>query len=204
MNELSNFSGAVTPKEIIAFSKNLKKLDFEDFQCLVNGFIAARNHPLEAAEKFQECTKDIDAEVIQSCYPGLYTLLSRAMRLSAKRLTKKKLITDLKELHIEGKYKDSIVEVVLANQKLGNEQAESEVQFETIDEFRWRIDVGISTTNLNRSLQPSILVDLTTSKNKKHIFEMSKEKFHLLRHSVAEILSNIQQIEKRSVFKVED
>lgn len=33
---------------------------------------------------------------------------------------------------------------------------------------------------------------------------MSKEKFHLLRHSVAEILSNIQQIEKRSVFKVED
>ena len=38
---------------------------------------------------------------------------------------------------IEGKYKDSIVEVVLANQKLGNEQAESEVQFETIDEFRY-------------------------------------------------------------------
>ena len=37
---------------------------------------------------------------------------------------------------IDGKYKDSIVKVVLANQKLGNEQAESEAQFETIDKFR--------------------------------------------------------------------
>ena len=37
---------------------------------------------------------------------------------------------------IDGKYKDSIVKVVLANQKLGNEQAESKAQFETIDKFR--------------------------------------------------------------------
>ena len=37
MNESSNFSGAITPKEVIAFSKNLKNLDYEDFQCLVNG-----------------------------------------------------------------------------------------------------------------------------------------------------------------------
>ena len=45
-------------------------------------------------------------------------------------------------------------------------------KFPSVEEFHWRIDVGISTTSLKRVLEPSILCRIKTSSNEDCTFEV--------------------------------
>ncbi|KAJ6663353.1 hypothetical protein lerEdw1_010490 [Lerista edwardsae] len=73
-----------------------------------------------------------------------------------------------------------------------------------INDFRWRVDVAISTSSLARALQPSILMQLRLSDGTAHRFEVPVAKFHELRYNVALILKEMNDLEKRSVLRIQD
>jgi len=69
-----------------------------------------------------------------------------------------------------GDNRDTLDDCALANRP----------RFSTVEEFNWRVDVGISTTSLKRVLEPSILCNVKTSKNENRTFEVSCVYFALL------------------------
>ena len=65
----------------------------------------------------------------------------------------------------------------------------------SISALDWRVDVTITTTQLNKVFKPSILMQLTTTDDQMQTFECSVEKFHQLRYSVARMIAAMQTIE---------
>ena len=57
---------------------------------------------------------------------------------------------------------------------------------------------------LNRTMEPSILAELTLSDGKVKTFEVPVSKFHELRYNVAYVLREMDSLEQRSILKVQD
>jgi len=55
-----------------------------------------------------------------------------------------------------------------------NVRLHEELFFPAVTSFRWRVDVAISTTALNRVLEPSIIMSVKTSEDEEHLFEVRK------------------------------
>lgn len=65
---------------------------------------------------------------------------------------------------------------------------ESVISFPKLIKLNWRVDVTITTSELDRVLKPTILMRMVDDKGDIHTFEMTPEKFHKLRYSVARVL----------------
>lgn len=66
---------------------------------------------------------------------------------------------------------------------------------------KWRIDITISSSILNRVLEPHIIMEWTFNNGEHQIFELSLSKFHQLRHAVASILLDMQRVEQQCASK---
>ena len=67
---------------------------------------------------------------------------------------------------------------------------------------RWRVDVAISTSSLQKCLKPSVLMQLGLSDGKLKNFELPLEKFHELRFNVAKALRAVQDLEAHPLIRV--
>nr|CAD7408462.1 unnamed protein product [Timema poppensis] len=87
-----------------------------------------------------------------------------------------------------------------------------------LEKLRWRIDVTISSrydiygmdqrssssrlvSVLSRVLEPCLLLEMTLSNGRKEVFEVSLAKFHQVRYHVTSLLNEMENIEKRKLFK---
>ncbi len=70
------------------------------------------------------------------------------------------------------------------------------VTFPGLTKLDWRVDVAISSTQLNRVFKPSVTFQITMDDGKIRTFESSVEKFHQLRYNVSKMLATMQNIEQ--------
>lgn len=61
--------------------------------------------------------------------------------------------------------------------------------------FRWRTEIAISTSSINRVLRPSILIQITLSDGRKQLLQLNIREFHMLRLGVATMLKEMNDIE---------
>ena len=66
----------------------------------------------------------------------------------------------------------------------------------TLAQFRWRTDVTISTTALERVFRPTVLLQATLSDGAIRQFECAPEQFQQMRLQVALALRNMQTLSK--------
>ncbi|KZC11900.1 PREDICTED: COMM domain-containing protein 5-like [Dufourea novaeangliae] len=66
---------------------------------------------------------------------------------------------------------------------------------------KWHVDIIISSSILNRVLEPHILMEWTFNNGERQIFELSMSKFHQLRHTVATLLVEMQKVEQQCASK---
>ena len=71
-----------------------------------------------------------------------------------------------------------------------------------LESTRWRVDVTISTSSLNKCLKPSILMQLGLSDGALKNFELPLDKFHELRFNVAKALRAVGDLEKHPLIRV--
>ena len=64
-----------------------------------------------------------------------------------------------------------------------------------LTQFRWRTEIAISTSSLNRLLRPSLLIQITLSDGRKQTLQLSIKQFHNLRLGVAMLLKEMNDIE---------
>ncbi|NXC15315.1 COMD5 protein, partial [Corythaeola cristata] len=155
----------------------------------------------ESVQLIAEST-NLSEEQLAFLISGMYTLLREALRLPLSTFKQEVFKEDLKEL----RYACSCLVCFFFNLRPASEGTAltQGSRLPSVQDFKWRVDVAISTSSLARALQPSILMMMKLSDGTAHRFEVPVAKFQELRYNVALILKEMNDLEKRSILKIQD
>ncbi|XP_015282549.1 PREDICTED: COMM domain-containing protein 5 [Gekko japonicus] len=202
-----SFLGARLPPEVEAMAKSVRELGKETFRKLLKVTVSALEGRdcRESVKMIAEST-NLSDEQLAILISGMYTLLREALRLPASSLKEDVFKEDLKELRIPEEFVVDFATVAFGNRR---PILEATIQSQAnklprVEDFKWRVDVAISTSSLARALQPSILMQMKLSDGTAHRFEVPLAKFQELRYNVALILKDMNDLEKRSILKIQD
>ncbi|XP_075429454.1 COMM domain-containing protein 5 [Ascaphus truei] len=207
-NDRTSFLGARVPPEVEAMAKYVKELDKDLFGKVLQAVVGAvgGEDSREPLKIIAETNTSISEEQLSFITSGAYTLLRMALRLPVSTLKQEVFKEDLKELRIPEDFIGEFANIVYGSRRpvLENAAMKQGVRLPTVEALRWRVDVAISTSSLARALQPSILMQLKLSDGTSHRLEVPVIKFQELRYNVALILKEMNDLERRSVLKIQD
>lgn len=199
--------GPRIPDDIRRMIPHLTSIDKALFRKILQVIASVLEGKLPDDGLLQRLQSDTVTEDTLSClYAGLYSLLRSALRLPQTSLKPEQFKADLTELKIPGELVPDLSSMVFGEKRPEFDAAalENRNHLPSLDSLRWRVDVAISTSALNRVLEPSVLMELKLSDGKIHTFEVSLSKFHELRYNVAYVLKEMEDIEKKSILKIQD
>lgn len=202
------FYGNHLPVNLAALKKIHGKLDRPAFQKILRLTVSGFEGKPVTQDMLDNlsASSSVDAEVIYTTYAGLLKLLQMAIKHSTSSWTKEMFMADIAVLGLPQEYADDLTSAVFGSRRSVLDVAadNKKPRFPTIVDMKWKIEVGISTTSLNRVLEPVVSMQLTLSDGKVKSFEMSTTKFQELRYNAASVLKEMENLEKRSVFKIQD
>ncbi|GAB1602885.1 COMM domain-containing protein 5-like [Argonauta hians] len=216
------FVGPVIPPEIRSMSKAISDIDKKVFRKILHSVIAgftfsdklnSESLLLEENSKRrihldfkQLCSAKIDEERLRIIHTGLYTLLSCAFRKPSGALKVDTFKEDLAELNIPADFINDLETVVYGGKRseIDSSMLASRPSLPKLESFRWRVDTTISTSVLNRVLEPYLLVELTLNNGEISSFEVPLTKFQELRYNVSYVLKEMEALEKKSILRLAD
>ncbi|XP_062440592.1 COMM domain-containing protein 5 [Rhea pennata] len=202
----SGFLGARVPAEVEAMARAVREVDKETFRRLLKVTVnALEGKDCKESVKLIAESTNLSEEQLAFLISGMYTLLQEALRLPLSTFKQEVFKEDLKELRIPEDFIVDFSSIVFGNRRPVFEgTALTRSRLPSVQDFKWRVDVAISTSSLARALQPSILMLLKLSDGTAHRFEVPVAKFQELRYNVALILKEMNDLEKRSILKIQD
>ncbi|KAF6029513.1 COMMD5 [Bugula neritina] len=201
------FYGVRLPANIVAMKKLVKKFERNTFQKLVRLAVSSIEGKTVKPEMFDSLiSKSISIEHIHIVYAGVLKLIQCACRHSAAALSKEQFVADINNLGMTKDMVEDLSSAVFGSRKQVLEYAaiSNVPRRATIVSFQWKIDVAISTTTLSKVLEPAVSVRMTLSNGEIKCFEMSVSKFQELRYHVASVMKEMEDLEKRSILKIQD
>lgn len=201
------FYGVRVPVEIKTMIKPLAKFEKSSFRKILQMIVTSLEGGSVDYKQLKELeTKDYTQEIISTIYMGLNKLLKCALKLPQSSLKQELFREDLQELQIPEEFQTDLASVIFGSRRphIDAENLRSRPRLPQIDSLKWRVDVGISTSTLNRVLEPTVLMALTLTDGRIHSFEIPVSKFHELRYNVAYVLKEMEDLEKRSILKIQD
>lgn len=207
ISDRTPFYGARVPSEVKSMVKPLSKLDKSVFRKILLLIVTAIEGKQVEYKQIKDLeSKDFQEETLCVIYSGLLKLLQCALRLPAGSLKQELFKEDLQELQIPEEFHTDIASVIFGNRReqIDTVCLNSRPRLPQLDLFKWRVDVGISTSVLNRVLEPSVLMEMTLTDGNVHSFEVPVSKFHELRYNVAYVLKEMEDLEKRNILKIKD
>ncbi|CAM1322214.1 COMMD5 (predicted) [Pycnogonum litorale] len=206
--ERTLFVGPQVPLEVKEMIKLLPSLDKTIFRQIIQvmvgnmeGIDVTAEQSILELKKQRGMEKDFDI-----IYSGLHSLIHAALRMPSSLLKQETFTADLKEMKIPSDFVADLTSVIYGprREKIDKFTLKNKLCLPHIDKLRWRVDVTISTSHLNRVLEPSVLMEMNLSNGQKETFEVPMSKFHKLRHDVAQLLKEMDELEKRNIFKIQD
>eukprot|EP00118_Oscarella_pearsei_P022430 m.259530 g.259530 ORF g.259530 m.259530 type:complete len:221 (+) comp40422_c0_seq15:38-700(+) len=201
------FFGPRMPPEIKKMLPALKTLDKGLFRKLLQVCIRVIEHEDTAVDDLSSLeSRNASIETIQTVFSGLQVLLQSALRLPRASLKSETFQADLKEMKIPAELIPGLAKAVFGPKRddLDESAIEHRVRLPTLQSMKWRVDVSISTSSLNRVLDPLVLMELTLSDGRIRMFEVPVSKFHELRYNIAYVLTQMEDLEKRNILKIKD
>ncbi|KAK1804235.1 hypothetical protein P4O66_020272 [Electrophorus voltai] len=175
MADSVGFLGGRIPTEVEIMSKHLKDLDKELFRKILKVVVnAIEGKDCGGAMADIAQNSPLSEEMLSHIVSGMYELLKEALRLPTSSLKQEVFKEDLRGLRISEEFIADFASVVFGNRRstLDNVVKQQGPRIPSLEEFRWRVDVAISTSSLARALQPSILMQLKLSDGNVHRFEI--------------------------------
>ncbi|XP_037636996.1 COMM domain-containing protein 5 isoform X1 [Sebastes umbrosus] len=203
----SSFLGGRIPPEIESMSKNLKDVDQELFRRILKAVVSAlEGKDCRDVMKSIAESSTIPQERLSHIVAGMYRVLSEAIRIPTSSLKQEAFREDLKELRIPEDFITDFSSVVFGNKRaaLDASTSQKDPHLPSLEDFKWRVDVAISTSSLARALQPSVLMQMKLSDGSFQRFEVPVSKFQELRYNVALILKEMNDLEKRNILQIQD
>ncbi|WAR00835.1 COMD5-like protein [Mya arenaria] len=177
------FFGARIPIEIKSMIKPLSKLDKSVFRKILLLIVTAiEGNDVEFKQLKELESKDTDEETLKCSQ-----IATRIIK------TREDFHTDLASVVFGHKRSSIDIHSIFSRPRLPQLEA-----------LKWRVDVGISTSVLNRVLEPTVLMEMTLSDGNISTFEVPVSKFHELRFNVASVLKEMEDLEQRSILKIKD
>ncbi|KAI6653251.1 hypothetical protein LOD99_3776 [Oopsacas minuta] len=201
LGERAPFYGFQIPPEIkslftIKKAMNLEKNNWKNILTFVNGYLVDQefnndkfNELIESIPLTEEETKGVISAII---VVARYTLKSPNMR-------QEHFEEDLRNLKFPEAAIGILVKMLFgANRAVINASVvEAGVSLPRFQALKWRVDITISNTLLQRVLIPTILGELQLTNGKTSMFEMSVEKFHEMRYNVALVLQEMEELDQQ-------
>ncbi|XP_033103753.1 COMM domain-containing protein 5-like [Anneissia japonica] len=202
----TSFVGARIPREVKLMVKYLKKCDKETFRKLLKTAVSSFEGASIEEDVFDSLATKIPLEIIHSIYAGIYTILKCALRLTHTSLKSEVFKEDLTELKLPQEYITDLASAVYGSKRTSLDEAlvKNGSHLPNLNKLKWRTDVTISSSNLNRVLEPTILMEMSLSDGSVKEFEVPVSKFHELRYNVSYLLKEMEEMEKRSILKIQD
>lgn len=201
------FFGGRVPPEISILIKPLSKCDKQTVGKILQLIVSSMEGKPVSPEQFKKISSEtLTEDTLTVIYSGLFSLLRRAIRLPLTSLKPEMFKEDMNELQIPAEFQEDIASVVFGARRprIENEILDSRPRLPKLDQLTWRVDVAISTSVLNRVLEPTILMEMKLSNGKIHSFEVPVSQFHQLRYNVAYVLKEMEDLEKKSILKIQD
>ncbi|XP_048175032.1 COMM domain-containing protein 5 isoform X2 [Corvus hawaiiensis] len=184
------FLGPRVPAEVDAMARGVQDVGKETFRRLLKVTVnALEGKDCKESVKLIAESANLSEEQLAFLISGMYTLLREALRLPLSTFKQEVFKEDLKELGRPTSEGTALTQ---------------RSRLPSIRDFKWRVDVAISTSSLARALQPSILMMMKLSDGTAHRFELPVAKFQELRYNVALILKEMNDLQKRSILKIQD
>ncbi|KAM9599948.1 COMM domain-containing protein 5 isoform 6-T6 [Morphnus guianensis] len=169
------FLGPRVPAEVEAMARGVQDVGQETFRRLLKVTVnALEGKDCKESVKLIAESTNLSEEQLAFLISGMYTLLREALRLPLSTFKQEVFKEDLKELRIPEDFIVDFCSIVFGN------------------------------SSLARALQPSILMMMKLSDGTAHRFEVPIAKFQELRYNVALILKEMNDLEKRSILKIQD
>ena len=197
--ERTPFYGFQVPPEIKSFFKikkafKLEKNEWKDILTFVNQYLVEQDFN---QDRFEEIVDGIPLteEEMKGVVSAMITVARSVFRNPNMR--QEHFEEDLRSL----KFPEASIGILLkmlfgANRAVIDASVvESRVSLPRFLALKWRVDVTISNTMLQRALTPTILCELLLKNGKSNLFEMSIDKFHELRYNVALVLKEMEELE---------
>jgi len=139
------------------------------------------------------------SDALCSAFVAFYDIISCAIR---GRVVDKVLAEDLKKMLFPQEIANTLISIITSRRAaLELSAREKRVVLPSLKSLDWRVDVTITTTQLNRVFKPTVLFQMGLSDGKIRTFEASIEKFHQLRFNVARMLATMLNIEQHPTLK---
>lgn len=202
-----SFLGAQLPAEVAAMLRLLGDLDRGVFRKLLKLVVGGlQGEDCREAVQRLGAGADLSEDRLAVLLAGTHTLLQQALRLPPASLKPDAFQDQLQELSVPRDLVTDLASVVFGSQRLLlHSVAERQAaRLPHVASLCWRVDVAISTSALARSLRPSVLMQLRLSDGSAHRFEIPTVKFQELRYSVALVLKEMADLEKRCELKLQD
>ncbi|KAM9599946.1 COMM domain-containing protein 5 isoform 4-T4 [Morphnus guianensis] len=184
------FLGPRVPAEVEAMARGVQDVGQETFRRLLKVTVnALEGKDCKESVKLIAESTNLSEEQLAFLISGMYTLLREALRLPLSTFKQEVFKEDLKELRRPASEGTALMQ---------------RSRLPSVQDLKWRVDVAISTSSLARALQPSILMMMKLSDGTAHRFEVPIAKFQELRYNVALILKEMNDLEKRSILKIQD
>ncbi|XP_003390541.1 PREDICTED: COMM domain-containing protein 5-like [Amphimedon queenslandica] len=205
--ERTPFYGARVPDEVKLMFKAMKGSDaatVKNILKFVSQSLEASSSTVDSSlsESFLSLsTPKSTEETNRIVYSGLALLVKLAIR--HPNLKQENFKDDLAQIKIPAEVITDISSLVFGkrSQRIKDSLKEKMVRFPQLESLKWRVDVTISNSSLNRVLEPSVLMEMKLSNGNIKTFEVSASRFHELRYSVAFVLKEMEEMEKRNIIK---
>eukprot|EP00794_Sanderia_malayensis_P003362 gene3362-3851_t len=203
--EAASFFGQKVPDVVKKMVPALKNLEKEVVRKLMQ--IAVKD--LEGCEIPNNALKiasgmDMPDDAVLLAFAGILKILKLAFRFPPGTLKQEIFTQELLELRFSEDFVNDISSIIFSSKQLTLDQKniENRLRLPKLESVKWRVDVGISTSVLNRVLEPTILMEMKLDNNKTATFEVSLTKFHELRYNVSSVLKEMKDLEERSILKI--
>ncbi|KAM4864701.1 COMM domain-containing protein 5 isoform 1-T5 [Thomomys bottae] len=203
----ASFLGTQLPPEVAAMTRVLEDLDRSTFKKLLKLVVCSlQGEDSREAVQRLSASAHLPEDRLGILLAGTYTVLQQALRLPTTSLKVDIFKDQLQDLGFPSDLVGDLASVVYGGQRplLDSVAWQQGAWLPHICSFRWRVDVAISTSALSRSLQPSVMMQLKLSDGSTYRLEVPTAKFQELRYSVALVLKEVVELEKKCERKLQD
>ena len=201
------FHGSKIPKEVRKMVPYIGNMKLEKFKKLLE----VVQHSLESydVDHGSLCSlkdKNLPEESILLMFSGLYTIMKATLRHTSTSIKQESYKAELLSYKIPENFADEIVKKVFNESHASVESCafSNKIRLPGLQSFKWRVDVTISTSSLNRVLVPTVFMEVKSSDGSTKSFEVSLSKFNELEYDVAYLLKEMEDLEKRNILKIQD
>ncbi|PIK35782.1 hypothetical protein BSL78_27388 [Apostichopus japonicus] len=200
--------GIRTPLEVKVMAKSLKDVKKPIFRKLLKAVVSYIETSELAADFFSSLSQEanIPHETLAAIFSGLLSLLKSAFRVPVASLKQEAFKSDLQSIRLHEEFIDDLISAVYGAKRSSIDEmiAKPSSRLPALQQCRWRVDVAISNSALSRVLEPTVFMEFTLSNGSIKKVEVPVSKFHELRYSVSSVLKEMEELEKRSILKIQD